>query len=325
MDALDAIRRQIASGKREGPRRALMTLLRNHPHDVTAWMLLATVLDDPQQQADCYRQVLSLDPGNQQAARALDQLRASRELKALRCPQCGGGMEVYFAGELRDKRARCRYCGSEVDLSDRFQRVQRTQASEQGAGVRRFEDTVVVESRSDGGVSPSIAEDIARLALPRDREGTSVEELSELLRSPHAFTKEDIQRLLARHDITISDGKLDEIVGRYVFSEREAGSAQRVVVRRIESRALGEAFASDRTEPQGCLSLLAGLFGETRVILERSRPSPPPETSVETIIKAAGEPLPPDERRRCPQCGATLSKQATRCGWCDTWLDDAEA
>jgi hypothetical protein len=112
---------------------------------------------------------------------------------------------------------------------------------------------------------------------------------------------------------------------RYIFTEREEGPAQRVVVRRIESRhSLGEAFSHDRTKPQGCLSLLLRLFGESRVTLERSRPSPPPETSVETIIRAAGEPLPPEERRRCPQCDATISKYATRCVWCDAWLDEAK-
>jgi hypothetical protein len=108
MDTLEEIRRQIRSGQWQAARRALIARLGDHPHDVDAWMLLATVLDDAEKQADCYRQVLGLVPGHRQAARALAQLAASGEEarpRVLRCPGCGGAMEMYVAGALHDKRA----------------------------------------------------------------------------------------------------------------------------------------------------------------------------------------------------------------------------
>jgi hypothetical protein len=37
---------------------------------------------------------------------------------------------VRFVGELRDKRAVCRHCGSQVDLPDTYRRVQRRHEQE---------------------------------------------------------------------------------------------------------------------------------------------------------------------------------------------------
>jgi hypothetical protein len=42
--------------------------------------------------------------------------------------------------------------------------------------------------------------------------------------------------------------------------------------------------------------------------------------SPEELIKAAGGPLPPEKRRKCPECGTTVPKQAVRCGWCGMQL-----
>lgn len=71
MDPLDAVRRRIEAGDREGARRALASLVRAEPQNVAAWALLADLLEDPARQADCYRQILRLDPGNRQAAAQL--------------------------------------------------------------------------------------------------------------------------------------------------------------------------------------------------------------------------------------------------------------
>jgi len=324
MGPLDTIRRQIESGEHQTARRALVALLRANPHHVEAWMLLASVLEDPQQQADCYRQVLSLDPGHRLAAQALAQLTTPAKETALRCPQCGGPMEVYFAGELRDKRARCLYCGTDVDLPDSFQRVQRTHTAEQGTGFQRFEDRLVVESRSDTGTSALSAEDFIRLMQAQGGGPLDEQDLSELLHYDHTFTKEDIERLLSEHGVSIPGEKLDDLLRRYIFSEREEGGAgQHVVVRRVESRRnLGQAFSSEGTEAPGCLAAFLRLFGESRISFERARPAPPAETSVETVIKAAGGPLPLEERRACPHCGATISRRASRCRWCGAWLEE---
>jgi hypothetical protein len=38
------------------------------------------------------------------------------------------------------------------------------------------------------------------------------------------------------------------------------------------------------------------------------------------ILKLAGGPLPEGERRRCPACGATISRTQTKCAWCSSPL-----
>lgn len=323
-DSLAAIRRQIDSGAFDAAKRALVARLTANPHHIDAWLLLATLLDDPQQQADCYRQVLSLDPGHGAASRALAQFTTPMEGVVLRCPQCGGAMEIYFAEERHDKRARCSYCATDVDLPDSFRQVRRVQTSEQRAGVQRFEDALIVESRSDGDTSTLTTEDIVRLMQAQDREVFGAQGTAH--RPDYAYTKDDLRQLLAEHGLSVTDEKLDDFMRRYVLREREqTGPGHHVVVRRVETRrTLGEAFSQTEEEPQGCLSLLLRLFGEVRIVFQRSRPAPSATTDVQTMIKTAGGPLPPHERQRCPHCGATLSKRATRCVWCGARLNDQQ-
>jgi hypothetical protein len=71
MDLMNALRQRIETGDREGALRALAAILRADPRNVPAWMLLAALIKDPARQADCYRQVLRLDPANPQATARL--------------------------------------------------------------------------------------------------------------------------------------------------------------------------------------------------------------------------------------------------------------
>jgi predicted RNA-binding Zn-ribbon protein involved in translation (DUF1610 family) len=41
------------------------------------------------------------------------------------------------------------------------------------------------------------------------------------------------------------------------------------------------------------------------------------------MITAAGGPLSPEERCKCPECGTTVSKRASRCEWCGTRFSDS--
>ncbi len=45
--------------------------------------------------------------------------------------------------------------------------------------------------------------------------------------------------------------------------------------------------------------------------------------SPELILRLAGGPLAPEERRNCPHCDAVVSRRETRCPWCSTPLVDA--
>jgi len=71
LDSVNTVRQRIETGDREGAKRELGSILRADPQNVAAWALLAPLLVDPAQQADCYRQILRLDPDNREAAARL--------------------------------------------------------------------------------------------------------------------------------------------------------------------------------------------------------------------------------------------------------------
>jgi hypothetical protein len=73
MDSLERIWQQAQAGDRMGARRELAFLLHTQPENLQAWMLLAELLDEPAQQADCYRRVLRFAPDHGQA---IDRLSA---------------------------------------------------------------------------------------------------------------------------------------------------------------------------------------------------------------------------------------------------------
>lgn len=281
-EQMATIRQQILDGQRAEARRALVGVLRVHPDHVTAWMWLAMLLEDPRRQAECYRRVLSIAPDHSQATQALQRLfpKLGPEEKsepepgvALRCPQCGGVMEVYFAGEMRDKRARCRYCDTDIDLPDSFRRVQRTHQDEQRAGSRRSVDTLTVEYRSDGPTPPLTPEDIARLMQSQSQS----EAAGKTSRYAHAYTEEDLRQLFDAHGLPISDEKLADVAARYALTEWESGGT---VTRRIERHGFpGRAFEGedDLAARPGCLSMVMRLLGELHISIERSRPAPPDE------------------------------------------------
>lgn len=77
MRPLDLIWEQAQTGDRLGAKRELAGLLREEPGNVQGWLLMATLLDEPAQQAECYRTVLRLDPQNRRASTMLQQLVAS--------------------------------------------------------------------------------------------------------------------------------------------------------------------------------------------------------------------------------------------------------
>ncbi|MEJ5310730.1 MAG: hypothetical protein WHX52_13275 [Anaerolineae bacterium] len=77
MRSLDLIWQQAQTGDRLGARKELARFLREQPASVQGWLLMATLLDEPAQQAECYRRVLRLDPQNRRALTMLQQLTSS--------------------------------------------------------------------------------------------------------------------------------------------------------------------------------------------------------------------------------------------------------
>ncbi|MBN2389853.1 MAG: hypothetical protein JXR84_03965 [Anaerolineae bacterium] len=74
MHPLNLIWQQAQTGDRLGARKELARRLREQPDDVQAWLLMAALLDEPEQQAECCRKVLHLDPQNRHAAAMLQRI-----------------------------------------------------------------------------------------------------------------------------------------------------------------------------------------------------------------------------------------------------------
>ena len=307
---LNTIVQRINAGDIDEARRALVSLLRNDPQNTDAWTLLATLFDDPANQADCYRRILRIGPNNRRAAARLQAITSrllepsyqekpsSEEEQSMCCPQCGGAMKVHFVGEMRDKRAICQYCQTEVDLPDTYRRVKKKRTHEQRIGGSRTVEETIIETRGDGQI-PSDAPE----SLPPE-----IQEVMKILKEkgPAAIDDESLQKLQARGiNISFAPESFDPETfrslrerGLDISDELPLEHSSKTVINRTE----------DRDD-----SFLGRLFSRTG----RTRQEPG-LISPEEIIRLAGGPLPPEKRRKCPnpKCGATISKDAKKCSWC---------
>jgi hypothetical protein len=75
---LELIQICVSSGEKDDARNMLTGVLRADPGNVPAWELMAKLSDDPLKQADCYRQILHIDPNHSLAKEKLEALSAER-------------------------------------------------------------------------------------------------------------------------------------------------------------------------------------------------------------------------------------------------------
>jgi hypothetical protein len=125
--------------------------IRKNPDDLEAWKTILTLVDDPKKKKDCQEQI--------------DRITAQQQSPII-CPQCGAGMTVYFAGELHDKRAKCPFCGTEIDIPDDYSKV----VIEKRTGIGQFlpeTEAIVYERRSDNNGASIDAEEINRLIMEK--------------------------------------------------------------------------------------------------------------------------------------------------------------
>lgn len=232
MDSLDAIKHQINLGDREGARLALRKLLTAEPDNTGAWALLAILLADPAEKAECYTQILRVNPADRHAAAWLEALN----LEMRRSPADSMPVDRQ-PGDARDK--------------------------ESLSGVRDVDEPV----------------EELDLAGPRDSTiGQPVDQ--EIGR--------DLSEDLARWPKTqpARPGFIDRIMGRRKRVQPETGS-------------------------------LASVLDDEASALQ------PGSLNPEDILRMAGGPLPPEERLKCPNCGAVVSRRDPRCPWCSASLQDA--
>ena len=294
---LDAIRNQINAGDREGARRGLAEFLDIDSDNADAWALLAILLSDPAEQAECYRQILRIDPENRQAEAWLNMLRpqipeaaapegpSQDEGRTLKCQECGGITEVRFVGELHDKRAFCPYCGSQIDLPDSFMRVERRREQEQlpDGGVRSI-DAVLIETRRD--------------QAPGEQPSPERDEIDKLLRDLDLPDVEDEALGQVRERALGSSTSMEEL--RYARARREDRSFLDRLLGRRKTRAAEDELGTDLAP------------GEEASKAGSLHP--------EDIIRLAGGPIPEEERRECPRCKAVVSRSESRCPWCSALL-----
>jgi hypothetical protein len=308
-DRLDSIRQRIRAGDREGARRALVAALRATPGDVPAWELLATLVDEPAKKADCYRQVLRVNPQHRQAAANLAALSVpspddapahapvSAKPPALRCESCGGRLDVRFIGELRDKRAICPFCQSELDVLDAFQRLERRSERERQPRDHRSVDSLLVETRVDHGVPTEPAP-----LMPE------IDDLRRLLREegPEGLDDETVQKL---DDSGFVVSTSETMITRSQIERDEPGGIDRH--ERHES--------AEKRSSRGALSIPGSSASASPLDVA----TVPGRIDPEMVIRLAGGAIPNEARAECPACAAVVPRDAARCEWCGATLAGA--
>jgi hypothetical protein len=125
--------------------------IRKDPDDLDAWKAIAALVDDPKKKMDCQGQI--------------DRITAKRQSPVF-CPKCGAGMNIYLAGEMHDKRAKCPYCGTEIDIPDNYSKV----VIEKQTGFGRIvpdTEAIVFERRSDNNGASIDTEEIDKLIMEK--------------------------------------------------------------------------------------------------------------------------------------------------------------
>ncbi len=126
--------------------------IRENPDDLDAWKGILTLVDDPGKKSDCQKQI--------------DRIIVKRQASGIICPQCGGGMSVYFEGELHDKRSKCPYCGTDIDIPDTYARTE--VKAQTGFGQFLPETNVIVfERRTDNNGASITSDEINKLIMEK--------------------------------------------------------------------------------------------------------------------------------------------------------------
>jgi len=215
----------------------------------------------------------------------------------LRCPQCGGEMEVHFVGALKDKRAICTYCKTAIDIPDSYQRIKKKRSEEWNFnGMRAIEDTVI-ETRQDGEKPPK-----DRRPLPP--------EVQEILQKIEAdgidSVDEHMLETLKMHGIRLSLGH-DSITPEVL----QALKANHVDVSiDTDQQSKKTIYIRKETHKPG--------FFTPFISFNYDEEQSDPLLSPAETIKFFGVAPAPEDTRKCPnpECGATIPKNASKCSWC---------
>jgi hypothetical protein len=295
MNEFNAILEMVKSGKRKETLPKLSSFIKKHPENKEAWWLMLSMVDGKAKKADCYRQILKLDPNDVIARAHFDALlevdvdeeriEVSDETpdKSLpdRCPNCAGDLDIHFIGELKDKWAVCPYCQTKIDLPDAFRRVKRISEEHERKGKKTRVETTVIETRGDKQI------DFENLPP----------EVQELLKDGTSDGSGKLRREILEK-VTKGGIAIQKLENENTWLKKNG---------EFSSELLHELLSMKSPENATVKEFLAFLVEAERL----SKEIPLEESQVHLL-----EALPADEQVNCPQCDAVISKFADKCEWC---------
>jgi hypothetical protein len=283
--------------------------------DSTAWELLASITDDPNERAECYRHVLQIDPENRPIAAKL--LEISSQIQGtppqgrsdegndplLYCKECGGPAEVHFVGSMWDESAICSYCGTEVDLPDSYHRISK---------LRLQNRLSAIDDHATIGKKPIPQHD--EFPEPGDTESYPLElqKIIQILKEKGAEGLSDDHIIkLGESGVVLSFSDEDSET-EILQEDHEQGSE--ITKEASNSRTKSKTI----TSPWEKISS----FIQQQILKKRNTKYKPNPLSFSERLLISGAPLPPEERQNCPnpQCKAIISKSAVKCPWCGNSL-----
>src|SRR5215216_653331 len=148
------------SGNKSVAQQILSDLIKTEPNNESAWLWLSACLTDINQKMYCLNKVLSINPNNQNALKALAQLKPALEPSfedivsghvnnttlptstatsstKLICPSCGGKLETPDNTDV----IHCMFCGTKILLSP-------TERAKEHNNLRRFRELLDVAMKA---------------------------------------------------------------------------------------------------------------------------------------------------------------------------------
>jgi hypothetical protein len=236
--SLAGVWERVRAGEESQVREDLAALVQTQPDSVAAWALLAALIADPQRKADCYRQVLRLDPGNLAALAVLRSLPSAEPI-----------------------------------------------------------------------ATPTAAPPHSTGAEPRVTTPAQGEPLTPVA-GPERIRPEGESQPVAPAQVEDEDAIIAELLSsRPVQRSASTAPATGGLFSRL-SRRLSQGRAGQESPPSSPLHPVSDL---------QAAPGRDP-LDPGLILKLAGGPLSADERLRCPECGATISREQDKCPWCSASL-----
>lgn len=119
----------IKSGNKQSGKWLLQNILQENPGNETAWIWLSNIADSDDEQRECLKRVLAINPNNQEAQKELATLKMGAIFIQSSCPNCGKSIKgenkfCNFCGfDLRPNIAvkqQCPSCGVSVSADSSF-------------------------------------------------------------------------------------------------------------------------------------------------------------------------------------------------------------